>query len=251
VRTSRADAWAGILGVVQERRPDPTRRWTVRTLVVGASVALAVVGCGAAGSSVAGSPSPAVRSPSPSTSSIVVSTDWTELAIADPAIAVPIPPGWRALPLDEFRRQLVALSAAAPPTVKKETDERIAAIDRGEVRAVLQGPSGGAFASIVVAVLPAAGTLDAAAAALADLKRVAPTLTLVGSTRTSTPLGRTARIEITTPAVGATAHASRAIDYLVRLADGRLLRAFATGLMDDAAFPTTTDAFATRLRGGP
>jgi hypothetical protein len=221
-------------------------------IVMAGLVALAIVGCGSATTSPGVSASPAVPTIAPSGSSIVVSTDWTDLAISDPAVVLPIPPGWRALSLDEFRRQLVALTAVAAPAVKKEMDERIAAMDRGEIRAVLQGPSGGAFVSIVVSVLPPAQSLDAAAAsALADVRRVAPASTLVGSTRTTTALGPAARIETSTASIGASSHASRVVDYVIRLADGRSVRAFATGLAADPAFAATVDAFAARLRPGP
>src|SRR4029079_13150535 len=95
--------------------------------------------------------SPAVTTPAagatpsaaPSTSRTPTLSRATEaVLIADPDLALDLPPGWRSMPVDEIRAQVDQQMTVATPSAKLSYTEILRQIEAGDVRGGAIGPSG-------------------------------------------------------------------------------------------------------------
>jgi hypothetical protein len=134
-------------------------------------------------------------SPSPSPSGQPV-----PFALNNPRIAGTLPPGWREVPIEDFRRQIVEF-AKAYPEAAEATARQLREIDVGELRLVIQGKSGPSIDTITVSIRtdrrPTAMVVEAETAAVLEL---APGATIVRTTKRQIAIGPLTRIEVLGPA---------------------------------------------------
>jgi hypothetical protein len=168
-----------------------------------------------------------------------------QVDVDDPDISLRLPRGWQSRSVDELRAIIDQVATGMPARVKPYYDRLLARIDAGEVRFVADGPSGEAnvTASLVIQVYGGDATLDAAVdRVITDVSSLA-TPTHVERLKVETPLGAGIVVSTTLePPADLAAISSRAMNLIVRLADGRTFWVNATGPASSSSFPTMASA---------
>jgi hypothetical protein len=197
--------------------------------------ALMVIGCGPAANAPSVTPlatqanqhtNPPSPAPDHTASTPAPSTD-VFATLDDPKLTIHLPPGWRTIPIPALRDVAVQQSAAASGPIKDLYTQVLADIDSGAVRLVADGPSGvDPWRATMIVQVTDAASVDAQ---MAVLKTRAGTFGKVTSSEqapVSLSIGTGERREGTSkPPAGLTGQstAARAIDFVVKLDDGRIL----------------------------
>jgi hypothetical protein len=165
--------------------------------------------------------------------------------IEDPDLSINLPPQWRTQPISELRSGIEQQAAASSGVLHDIYLRLLADIDAGAMRLFAFGPSGFENwpASLLIEVTDAPSVEAQIAAIKARWAKVGkPTSS---DRRTVTlRMGSMERLSQTAgPPVGATGptSASRTIDYVTQLDDGRILWVTSSGPEASAIFPDLID----------
>jgi hypothetical protein len=186
----------------------------------------------------------AVSSPSPS--SAAASFD-------DPDFVLALPEGWREVPMATYRFLVATAAKGAPAPVRAFSLLHLADIDAGRIRLAALGPLGMPQQAATMFVQIDVGDVSLAAAS----SRIKRLMRAIGPPDTEDerpvrlPIGNAIRI-VTTQGGGSNAPAgtvpSRAIQYVVRLTDGRTLWIDAVAPAEYESFVAHVDASMATLR---
>jgi hypothetical protein len=228
---------------------------------------LVAAGCSAAGNggvngSFAPPASPSEPTSAPAATPTTLSANGTAtpfptistVAIADPPLILNLPSGWTELPVESYRTLIENTVAAHPSFVDRAgLVAHLADLDAGLVRLVLIGPSGSPpwTPTLVIEVDHPAASLDAA---VARIDRRFTAFGGIGSTERSAVtlaagqgIRRAGVHPLPSPAPSGSVPA-QSIEYIVQLADGRVLWLFATAPAASLTFPGTVHTAAITLR---
>jgi hypothetical protein len=205
------------------------------------SPALSVGGCGSAQASV-----PSVASAPPSASVAPSASPGPTISIADPDLAMTLPPGWEEQPVSAYRDRIDTQSKQNSGAVRAAMEELVRDADAGKVRTLASGLTDyrAAFGTIIIQVNEGDTSLDAAVSRIEKRHDFVPHSGF-DERHVDLDIGASLRMSAIfpvrpNPPPGAIP--SHTIDYVVRLKDGRTLWIQATAPEAATAFDALIDA---------
>jgi hypothetical protein len=231
---------------------------TIRSLIVLLALALSAAACVGSGT-VSPSGNLVARSPSvtavPTASVLQIATatppPWlvgsptpgppATVEIDDPDLTLTLPFGWGEYEMAMYRSLIDQYAKASSPEVQALLSIHLKAIDEGAVRMAATGFVAGANASYIIQVDSGDRSLEAAVTRIRRIEAMATGSTVVDDGPVTLAIGpavRRVETHAVPPGEEATSVASRTVEYIARLDDGRTLWILASA----PAVATTFDA---------
>ena len=160
----------------------------------------------------------------------------------DPALSMRLPADWKQLPAMSLRSQAEQGSAASTRAVKEMYDQLISEIDGQRVRLYATGPSGfDQWQATIIIEVTDAGSVNEQIDKAQKLATAFGTPTTSARTDVKLAIGQGVRLENTADPPASGGVAARGIDYVVQLADGRILWINTTAPAASTTFADTID----------
>jgi hypothetical protein len=197
---------------------------------------------------------PPSMSPAASTGASASPTAAVVATIDDPSLTMTLPANWQRFPVATFRAEAEQQAATAPEPIKGLYADALADIDAGAMRLIASGPSG--FDPWQATMLVEVTNVSSIEAQITEIKRRSATIgkpTTSEQTQMTLSIGVAERLtETADPPAGLTGLSTpaRGLNYVVKLADGRILWINASGPAASSTFADMIDATVETIASG-